>query len=267
MTPDEIRSQRFEAQLLRGFNSEEVLAFLEDVAEAHDDLQKTNRALTGRVKVLEAEILARADRERQVVSPPEVLRDAEAQAKSMIKAAKEKEAQAESMINAAKEKEAQAESMINAAREKETPAASRQTEVLRAVALKEVEALLHDAQAQAQALIDGAREREAAALADVEAARTQQRREAEALVAEERSRAESLIAAAREQETAIRNEIERLSQRRLQLVDEVRTTLDTYDQWLETVDPRGRAPGRREPFGTSNGGGEGGGSSDEVPAG
>jgi DivIVA domain-containing protein len=252
MTPDEIRSQRFEAQLLRGFNSEEVLAFLADVAEAHDDLQKTNRALTGRVKVLEAEILARAARETQVVSPPEVLRDAEAQAKSMIKAAKEKEAQAESMIKAAKEKE--------------TPAA-RQIEVLRAVALQEVEALLHDARAQAQALIDGAREREAAALADVEAARAQQRREAEDLVAEETSRAESLIEAAREQETAIRNEIERLSQRRLQVVDDLRATLDTYEQWLETVDPRGRAQGRRKALGTSNGGGEGVGFSDEARAG
>jgi DivIVA domain-containing protein len=156
MTPAEIRSQRFGAQLLRGFNSEEVLAFLEDVAEAYDDLQKTNRALTGRVKVLEAEILARAARETQVVSPPEVLRDAEAQAESMIKAAKETGAQAESMLKAAKEKEAQAESMIKAAKEKEAPAA-RQIEVLRAVALQEIEASLHDARAQAQALIDGAR--------------------------------------------------------------------------------------------------------------
>jgi DivIVA domain-containing protein len=266
MTPDEIRSQRFGAQLLRGFNSEEVLAFLADVADAHDDLQKTNRALTGRVKVLEAEILARAARERQVVSPPEVLRDAEALAKSMINTAKEKEAQAESMINAAKEKEAQAESMINAAKEKETPAA-RQIEVLRAVALQEVEALLHDARAQAQALIDGARERDAAALADVEAAKAQRQREADDLVAEATSRAESLIVAAREQETAIRNEVETLSQRRLQVVDELRATLDTYHQWLETVDPRGRAQGRREAFGTSNGGGEGVGFSDEARAG
>jgi DivIVA domain-containing protein len=238
MTADDIRSQRFGTQLLRGFNSEEVVAFLEDVADDYDDLQKTNKSLAIRVRMLEAEVLALAARETQVVPPLHVLRDAEAQAGSMSKAAKEKE----------------------------TPPPT-QTEVLRAVALQEVEALLHDARTEAQALIDGAREREAAALADVEAAKAEQRRDADDLVAEATSRAESLIVGAREQETAIRNEIERLGQRRLQLVDDVRATLDTHRQWLETVDPRGRAQGRREAFGTSNGGGEGISSSDEVRAG
>ena len=213
ITADEIRSQRFGAQL-RGFNSEEVLAFLADVAEAYADLQKMNIAL------------AHAAREAQVIRPPEVVRDAEAQAESSSETAEEK-----------------------------ATAPSSPLEVLRAVALQEVEAFLHDARAEAQALIDGVREREAAALADVEAARAQQRREAEDLVAEATSRAESLIVAAREQETAIRHEIERLSQRRLQVIEDVRATLDTYHQWLETVDPRGRAQGRRKALGTSNGGG------------
>jgi DivIVA domain-containing protein len=215
MTANDIRSQRFGAQLLRGLNSEEVSAFLEGVAEAYDDVQNTNRALTVRVMALEAEILALAARKTQVVPPPEVLHDAEAQGVSTIKGTKEKEMPASSHI-----------------------------EVLRAVALQEIEALLHDARAQAQTLINGAQE--AAALANVEVAKAQRQREADDLMAEARSRAHSLIVAAREQETAIRDEIERLSQRRLQLVDDVRTTLDTYDQWLETVDPRGRAPGRRE---------------------
>jgi len=177
MTPDDIRSQRFGARLLRGLSPEEVSAFLEDVADAYDDVQKTNASLTARVKVLE---------------------------------------------------------------EKETPASSH-IEVLRAVALQEVEALLHDAQAQAQALIDGAKEREATALRDAEAAKAQRLREAE-----------ELVAAATEQEAAIRNEIDRLTQSHLQLVDDVRATLDTYHQWLATVDPRGRAWGRREGFGTPN---------------
>jgi DivIVA domain-containing protein len=223
MTANEIRSQRFGAQL-RGLNSEEVLAFLAEVAEAYEDLQKMNVAL------------AHAAREAQVIRPPEVVRGAEAQAESTSKTAEEKATPPSSLIE------------------------------LRAVALQEVEALLHDARAQAQALIDGAREREAAALADVEAAKVQRQREAEAVVAEATSRAESLIVAAREQETAIRNEIERLSQRRLQVVDDLRATLDTYEQWLETVDPRGRAQGRRKALGTSNGGG-GVGFSDEARAG
>jgi uncharacterized protein YdcH (DUF465 family) len=124
--------------------------------------------------------------------------------------------------------------------EKETPASSH-IEVLRAVALQEVEALLHDARAQAQALIDGAKECEAAALRDAEAAKAQRLREAE-----------ELVAAATEQEVAIRSEIDRLTQSRLQLVDDVRAMLDTYHQWLATVDPRGRAWGRREGFETSN---------------
>jgi len=151
-------------------------------------------------------------------------------------------------------------------REKETSASSH-IEVLRAVALQEVEALLHDAQAQAQALVDSAREREAAALRDAEGAKAQLQREADGLVGEATARAESLIVAARDEEAAIRGEIDRLSQSRLQLVDDVRATLDTYHQWLATVDPRVRARGRREAFDTSNGDGEAVGSSDEVRVG
>jgi len=203
MTPDDIRSQRFGARLLRGLSPDEVTAFLEDVADAFDNVQKTNASLTARVKVLE---------------------------------------------------------------EKETSASSH-IEVLRAVALQEVEALLHDAQAQAQALVDGAKEREAEALRDAEAAQAQRQREAEELVAEATARAESLTVAARGQEAAIRSEIDRLTQSRLQLVDDVRATLDTYQQWLATVDPRARARGRREAFETSNGDGEAVGSSDEVRVG
>ena len=151
-------------------------------------------------------------------------------------------------------------------REKEISATSH-IEVLRAVALQEVEALLHDAQTQAQALLDRAKEREATALRDAEAARTQWQREAEALVAEAKARAESLVVDATEREAAIRGEIDRLTQGRLQLIDDVRATLDTYHQWLATVDPRGRARGRRDAFEPSNGDGEAVGSSDEVRVG
>jgi hypothetical protein len=58
---------------------------------------------------------------------------------------------------------------------------------------------------------------------------------------------------AREQEAAVRSEIARLDESRLQLVDDIRAALDTYQQWLETVDPRGRAHGRREKIEMSNG--------------
>lgn len=236
MTPDDIRSQRFGARLLRGLNPEEVSAFLEDVAEAYDNVQKTNTALRARVRVLEDEARALSARETQWVQPRETLGAAEAQAESMIAAARDKEASASSHI-----------------------------EVLRAVALQEVEALLHDAQAQAQALIDGARERDAAALRDAEVAKAQLQTEADDLVTEATARAESLVVALREQEIALRNEIDRLTQSRLQLIDDVRATLDTHLQWLGTVDPRGRARDRRDAF--ENGDGEDVGSPDEVRAG
>ena len=113
--------------------------------------------------------------------------------------------------------------------------ASSHLEVLRAAALREVEALLHDAQARAQALLDGAQAREAA-----------MRQEAEA-------RADALLTTAREQEGAIRGEIDRLTQSRVQLVDEIRDNLETYQQWLGTMDPRGRARGRRDALEPSNG--------------
>jgi DivIVA domain-containing protein len=134
------------------------------------------------------------------------------------------------------------------AREKET-SASTHIEMLRTATLREVEALLHDAQARAQTLIDAARESEAAALREAEAAKT------------------SLIMAAKEEEAALRNEIDRLAQSRVQLVDEIRAALDTYQQWLATVDPRGRASGRRETLEMSNGDDKSVIASDELKAG
>lgn len=126
------------------------------------------------------------------------------------------------------------------------PPASSHLEELRSAMLKEVETLLHDAHGQVTALVDGAKEREAAIVRDAEAMRASRQLEAEALVAEATTRADSLLSAAREQEAAIRVEIERLSQSHVQLVDSVRAALDTYHQWLATIDPRGRARGRRE---------------------
>jgi DivIVA domain-containing protein len=186
MTADEIRSQRFGAQL-RGFNSEEVLAFLDDVAEAYEDLQKMNIAL------------ARAAREAQVIRPPEVLRDAEAQAESMTKTAEEKETPPSSPIGGLRavalqeveallhDSRAQAQALIDGAREREA-AALADVEAARAQQRREAEDLVAEATSRAESLIVAAREQETA-------------------IREATSSAESLIVAAREQETAIRNEI------------------------------------------------------------
>ncbi len=134
--------------------------------------------------------------------------------------------------------------------------ASTHIETLRISTLREVEALVHDAQDRAQTLIDGAKESEAAILRDAEAAKARIQIEAE-----------EYLARAREQEAALRSEIARLDQSRLQLVDDIRAALDTYKEWLATVDPRGRARGRRETLEMSNGRDESISASDELKAG
>jgi DivIVA domain-containing protein len=139
------------------------------------------------------------------------------------------------------------------------PSALKHIELLRTAALQEVEALLHDAQARAQTFIDEAKEHEAATLREAEVLESRMRREAEQHVAEATVKAESLIAAAKEQAVALQGEIDRLTQSRLQLVDDICATLDTYHQWLATVDPRGRARARsrKEAFEMSDRGSDG----------
>ena len=96
--------------------------------------------------------------------------------------------------------------------------ASSHIEVLRTAAFREVEALLHDARARAQALLEAGQERDAAMRQDAEAVKARMQMEADELVAGAAARAESLVTAARAQETAIRDDIDRLTQSRLQLV-------------------------------------------------
>ena len=224
MTPDDIRSQRFAVQLVRGLSPDEVSAFLEDVADEYEllqteyeDLQTMNASLMERLKALEAEVQVGSARPISSAQAGQSLPDTEVQAESVVKAAREREATASGHI-----------------------------EMLRAAALREVEALLHDAQAQAHTVIDGAKEREVAMLRDVETAKARLQIEADSLLAGAMAKADSLIAEARDQEATIRAEIERLIQSRLQLVDDLRGILDTYHQWLATVDPRGRGRGWRD---------------------
>ena len=132
------------------------------------------------------------------------------------------------------------EARLRSAQEREDSAVGH-IEALRAATLREVEALLHDAQAQAQAVVDAARERDMAMLRDTEALTARMQVEAAELVAGATASAESLISAAKDQESVIRTEIDRLIQSRLRLVEDIRGTLDTYDQWLSTVAPRARA--------------------------
>jgi len=160
----------------------------------------------------------------------------------------------------------QKEMQAMAAQGKEA-SASTHIETLRTATLREVEALVHDAQSRAQTLIDGAKESEAAILREAEAAKARMQIEAEEHVARATEQARSLIMAAREQEATLRSEIARLDESRLRLVDDIRAALDTYEQWLATVDPRGRARGRRETLGMSIGGDESVSTSDQLKTG
>jgi len=160
----------------------------------------------------------------------------------------------------------QKEMRTTTARGKDT-SASTHIETLRTATLREVEALLHDAQSRAQALIDGAKESEAAMLREAEAAKARMQLEAEEHMARATEQAQSLLMAAKEQEATLRSEIVRLDESRVQLVDDIRAALDTYQQWLATVDPRGRAHGRREPLEMSSGGDESVRASGELKAG
>lgn len=195
MTPEDVKSQRFTTRLLGGVSAEEVAAFLEDVAEAFDHVQRANASLAARVSELDTELRSRA---------------------------------------------APVEAPAN------EPAVTSRLEGLRAAALQEVEVLLRDARAQAQTVIESANEREAAMQREEEAMRARLQTEAEDIVAGATATAQSLVADARKQEAAIREEIDRLTQSHLELVDHVRKMLETCHQWLTTVDPRGRARGRRE---------------------
>lgn len=152
-------------------------------------------------------------------------------------------------------------------KEMQEAAASTHIETLRTATLREVEALVHDAQSRAQTLIDGAKESEAAILRDAEAAKARIQLEAEEYVARATEQAQLAIVAAKEEEATLRSEIARLDESRLQLVDDLHAALDTYQQWLATVDPRGRARGRRDTLEMSNGGDESVSTSGELKAG
>ena len=212
MTPDAIRFRRFGVRLLRGLNPEEVRSFLDLVAEEWETVQRTNRALETQIRRLKNEVQTLAIKASS--SLPDVLRGAEAQTIAVVPEAEQNEA-----------------------------AATTRLEVLRSVALQEVEALLHDAQARGRALTDAAQERAATIVHEAEALKSQQQQEAAEIVAGATATAESIMMAARREQAALRQDLDHLAKSRLRLFDDVRATLDACHEWLATVDPRGRRPG------------------------
>jgi hypothetical protein len=130
--------------------------------------------------------------------------------------------------------------------QKNDASASSRLEVLGSTALHEVEALLHDAQARAQALTDAADERAATVLREADTLKSQRQKEAEQLVVEATMTAESILMTARDQEASLRHELDRLSESRFRMLDDVWATLNGCHEWLATLDPRRQRPEERE---------------------
>jgi DivIVA domain-containing protein len=212
LTPDAIRFRSFGVRLLRGLNPEEVREFLAFVAEEWENVQRANRALEAQIRRLKNEVQTRGIKASS--SPPDLLRGAEPQSIAVVPEAGQNE-----------------------------PMATTHLQVLRSVALQEVEALLHDAQARARALTDAAQERAATIVHEAEALKAQQQLEAEEIVAGATATAESIMMAARDEEAALRQELDHLAESRLRVFDDVRATLNACHEWLATVDPRSRRLG------------------------
>jgi DivIVA domain-containing protein len=207
---DYIRSRRFGRRLLGGLKPEEVSAFLDEVAEAFHTIERLNIDLEAQVRSLEDKVRALTIKEASVM-PSDAFNGRQRQATSIIRQDEQKDSR---------------------------------LEVLRSVALQEVEALLHDAQARAQALTDAANEGAATILREADGLKSHRQKEAEELVAEATATAQSILMAARDQEAALRHELDRLAEGRLRMLDDVRATLNACHEWLAKVDPR-RGPEER----------------------
>jgi DivIVA domain-containing protein len=210
-----IRSRRFGRRLLGGLKPEEVTAFLDEVADALRSAQILKNKMGRQVRELEDKVQALTIKQASVASW-DAFKGAELQAMSIVRQDEQKDA-----------------------------AAASRLEVLRSTALQEVEALLHDAQARAQALTDAAHEGAATIVREADALKSHRQKEAEELVAKATATAESILMTARDQEAALRHELDRLAEARLRMLDDLRASLNACHEWLATIDPRRRGPEER----------------------
>ena len=213
MTAFDIRTRRFGTRRFGGLDSEEVATFLDDVAEALHMAQMRYIETATQLKLVENELKALTIKQASV-PPPDSFSPADQQPASIGR-------------HVAHQDDALAETRL---------------EVLRSTALQEVEALLHDAQLQAQACTDAAVERAATILRDADALKSQRQNEADQLVADATATAASILMTARDQETSLRGELSRLAESRLRMLDDVWATLSGCQEWLSMVDPRRQHP-------------------------
>jgi DivIVA domain-containing protein len=213
MTAFHIRSRRFGRRRFGGFDPEEVTAFLDDVAEALYLAQMRHIEVATQLKLVEDELKVLTI--KQASLPPS---------------------------DAFSPADQPATSMGRHNGHQDDGAAHTRLENLRSTALQEVEALLHDAQLQAQALTDAAQERAATILREADALKAQRQKQADQLLAEATVTAESILMTARDQEASLRGELSRLAESRLRMLDDVWATLNGCQEWLSMADPRRQRP-------------------------
>ena len=110
ITPVDIRQQQFSTRLFRGYDVQEVDAFLEDVAEDYEQLMKENALLKEQLAALEERMRGVEERERNL---QEVLVTTQRVTEEMKEAAR-REAQL-----TVREAELQGEKLLEAARAEE----------------------------------------------------------------------------------------------------------------------------------------------------
>lgn len=110
ITPVDIRQQQFSTRMFRGYDAQEVDAFLEDVAEDYEQLVKENALLKEQLAALEERMRGVEERERTL---QEVLVTTQRVTEEMKEGAKR---EAQLMV---REAELQGEKLLEAARAEE----------------------------------------------------------------------------------------------------------------------------------------------------
>jgi len=117
ITPVDIRQQQFSTRLFRGYDVQEVDAFLEDVAEDYEQLVKENALLKEQLAALEERMRGIEERERTLQETlittqrvtEEMKESAKREAQLLVR---EAELQSEKLMEAARAEEAKIKSEI-----------------------------------------------------------------------------------------------------------------------------------------------------------
>jgi cell division initiation protein len=118
ITPMDIRQQQFSVKMFRGFDSQEVDTFLEDVAEDYEALVKENALLKEQLQALEERTRGLEDREKVLQETlittqriSEEMKEAARREASLI--VREAELRGEKQMEAARGEEAELRSEVN----------------------------------------------------------------------------------------------------------------------------------------------------------